>query len=157
MGESQKEIKNEPGSRFIVIRSEFQKFILILFLLLIELKVTAPGIAVAVIFVSEPYQAYEKLIFAVVMVESSGDTMAFNGIEEAYGAFQIRPIRLLDYCRRTGKNYKSADCFNYQISKEIFLYYAVKNGNPDYQSIARKWNGSGNMTLDYWKKVKNYL
>jgi hypothetical protein len=157
MGDPQNGLKYETGCKFRIIRCEYQKFILILFLLLIELKVTAPGAGAAVIFVSEPYQAYEKLIFAVVMVESSGDTMAFNGIEEAYGAFQIRPIRLLDYCRRTGKNYKSSDCFNYKISKEIFLYYALKNGNTDYQSIARKWNGSGSMTLDYWNKVKNYL
>ena len=91
------------------------------------------------------------------MVESSGDTLAFNLIEEAYGAFQIRPIRLLDYYQRTGRKYKIEDCYNYKISKEIFLYYAIRNGNLDYQTIARNWNGSGKMTLDYWKKVLAHL
>jgi hypothetical protein len=30
-------------------------------------------------------------------------------------------------------------------------------GSLDYQSIARNWNGSGKMTLDYWKKVLIHL
>ena len=98
-----------------------------------------------------------RLIKAVVIVESTGDTLAFNKLEEAYGAFQIRPIRILDYNRRTGKNYKIEDCYNYKISEEMFLYYAVMNNSFDYQSIARNWNGSGVMTLDYWKKVLKHL
>jgi hypothetical protein len=77
--------------------------------------------------------------------------------EEAIGAFQIRPIRLLDYNQRTGKNYKIEDCYNFEISKEIFLYYAGKIGSREYETIARKWNGSGVTTLDYWEKVKSYM
>ena len=38
--------------------------------------------------------------------------------------------------------------------KEIFLYYAMKIKYPNYELIAREWNGSGRSTLDYWKKVK---
>jgi hypothetical protein len=91
------------------------------------------------------------------MVESMGDTLAVNLSEKAYGAFQIRPIRLQDYNQRTGKKYTTKDCFNFEISKEIFLYYAENISFPDYQSIARKWNGSGKMTLVYWRKVKKYL
>jgi hypothetical protein len=121
------------------------------------LKATAPGSPVVYILVSEPVNVYKNLINAIVMVESSGDTLAFNLAENAYGAFQIRPIRLLDYNVRTGKNYKIKDCFNYEISKEIFLYYAKNMDYPDLQSIARKWNGSGKMTIEYWGKVKKYL
>ena len=133
------------------------KFILIIFFLMIELKAAAPGTITTFIFVAQPIEAYNRLINAVVMVESSGDTMAYNLEEEAYGAFQIRPIRLLDYNQRTGKNYKTEDCFNFEISKKIFLYYAENMGYRDYQSIARNWNGSGKMTLDYWAKIKKYL
>jgi hypothetical protein len=93
----------------------------------------------------------------VVRTESSGDTFAFNLSEEAVGAFQIRPIRLLDYYQRTGINYKIEECYNYDVSKEIFMYYARKIGYPDYETIARNWNGSGEATLDYWEKVKSNL
>jgi hypothetical protein len=83
--------------------------------------------------------------------------LAYNNIEEAIGAFQIRPIRLLDYNQRTGNNYKSADCYNLRISKEIFMYYARRFEFSDYELIARNWNGSGKATLEYWEKVKSNL
>jgi hypothetical protein len=76
---------------------------------------------------------------------------------KVFRAFQIRPIRLLDYYQRTGIIYKSKDCYNFETSKEVFLYYARQTGYPDYEMIARNWNGSGNATLDYWKKVKSNL
>jgi hypothetical protein len=133
------------------------KSILIFFLLLLPLRAAAPGIKIALLFESKSINPYDRLINAVVRVESAGDTLAYNKVEEAIGAFQIRAIRLLDFNRRTGNNYKTEDCFNYAISKEIFLYYAKLTGYPDYESIARNWNGSGRMTLDYWNKVKKLL
>jgi hypothetical protein len=157
MGESGSRSGIKAETRFRVLKLVYLNSMLILCFFLFELNAAAPRAITTVIFVSEPVEAYTRLINAVVMVESSGDTLAFNLLEEAYGAFQIRPIRLLDYYQRTGKNYKMEDCFNYQISKEIFLYYAVMNGSLDYQSIARNWNGSGKMTLDYWKKVLVHL
>jgi len=144
-------------SRFRVLKLVYFSCMLILCFFLFELKAAAPGTISTVIFVYEPVKAYTRLINAVVMVESSGDTLAFNQLEEAYGAFQIRPIRLLDYYLRTGKKYKIEDCYNYKVSEEIFLYYAVMNGSLDYQSIACNWNGSGKMTIDYWKKILRHL
>ncbi len=133
------------------------KSILIIFFLLLTIRATAPNVKVAFVFNSEPVDAYDRLIKAVIQVESLGDTLAYNLTEEAIGAFQIRPIRLRDYNQRTGNNYKSEDCYNFQISKEIFLYYAKQTDFPDYETIARKWNGSGKTTLDYWEKVKSHL
>jgi hypothetical protein len=135
----------------------YMKGILFIFFILLSASAAAPNYKVAYIEVSEPIYAYNRLINAVVQVESAGDTLAYNLIEKARGAFQIRPIRVRDYNQRTGSNYKPEDCFNYEISKEIFLYYAKKTGYPNYQLIARNWNGSGRRTLDYWKKVKIYL
>lgn len=157
MGESGNSMIIKSKSRFRVLKPVYFSCMLILCFFLSELKATAPGTISTVIFVSEPVDAFSRLIKAVVMVESSGDTLALNLREEAYGAFQIRPIRLLDYYRRTGINYKIEDCYNYKVSEEIFLYYAVMNNSFDYQSIARNWNGSGIMTLDYWKKVLKHL
>ena len=128
-------------------------FLLILFVLL-TVKVSAPEAKVLTVFVSEPVNPYDRLIEAIISVESKGDTLAYNPIEKATGAFQIRPIRLRDYNRRTGSNYTDNDCFNLRVSKEIFLYYAMKISYPNYELIAREWNGSGRSTLDYWKKVK---
>ena len=124
---------------------------------MLTLKSGAPDIKVAYIKVSEPVDVYSRLIKAVIMVESFGDTMAYNLNEEAIGAFQIRPIRLMDYNQRTGNNYEAKDCYSYKISKEIFLYYAKRIGFPKYELIARNWNGSGETTLDYWEKVKLHL
>lgn len=133
------------------------KSIIIIFLLLHAVKAGAPADKFAYIIISEPVGAYDRLINAVVQVESFGDTMANNLPEEAIGAFQIRPIRLLDYNQRTGNKYKMEDLFNYNISRKIFLYYANQIGFPKYEKIARNWNGSGETTRDYWEKVKSYL
>jgi hypothetical protein len=133
------------------------KSLLIILLSLITLKAAAPDLKLLIIVKSEPLDIYDRLIKAVVKVESKGDTLAFNLKEEAYGAFQIRPIRLLDYYQRTGKKYILADCFNFKISKEIFLFYANESEYADFETIARSWNGSGNMTYAYWEKVKALL
>ena len=133
------------------------KSLLIVFFSLLAIRASAPDLKFAFICVSKPVDSYDRLIKAVVQVESAGDTFAYNLSEEATGAFQIRPIRLLDYFQRTGINYKIEDCYNFDISKEIFLYYARQTGYPDYETIARNWNGSGKTTLDYWEKVKSNL
>lgn len=140
-----------------MIKYRLLKSILIVFFSLLTIRAAAPDIKVAYIIVSETIDVYDRLIKAVVLVESFGDTMAFNILEEATGAFQIRPIRLLDYNQRTGNSYNIKDCYNYDISKKIFLYYAIQIGYPKYETIARSWNGSGDTTIDYWEKVKSYL
>jgi hypothetical protein len=140
-----------------ILKLRYLKYLCTILFLLFTLKAAAPNLRFAYIITAEPVNAYERLINAVVQVESGGDTLAYNLIEEARGAFQIRPIRLQDYNLRTGKEYKIEDCYNYNISKEIFLYYANIIGIPHYETIARNWNGSGEATLDYWEKVKFYF
>ena len=140
-----------------LIKTWCLKSVLIVFFSFLAIRVSAPNIRVAYICSAKPVDAYARLISAIIQVESAGDTLAYNLSEEAVGAFQIRPIRLLDYFQTTSNNYKIHDCFNFEISKEIFLYYARQAGYPDYETIARNWNGSGNATLDYWKKVKSNL
>lgn len=131
--------------------------ILIIIFSLPAIRTSAPDVKFACICAAKPVNGYDRLIKAVVQVESAGDTLAYNLFEEAAGAFQIRPIRLLDYYQRTGINYQTRDCYNYDISKEIFLYYATQTGHRDYETIAKNWNGSGKLTLVYWEKVKANL
>jgi hypothetical protein len=140
-----------------MIKTSTHKTISVIFFLLLASRASAPDLKVGFVLFLEPINPFNKLINAVIQVESMGDTLAYNNIEEAIGAFQIRPIRLLDYNQRTGNNYKSADCYNLRISKEIFIYYAKRIGFSDYELIARNWNGSGKSTHEYWEKVKSNL
>jgi hypothetical protein len=120
-------------------------------------RIFAPASESLVIIKSAPVEPYKKLIHAIGMVETMCDTLAYNPIEEAVGYFQIRPIRLRDYNKRTGNSYKMKDLFNYEISEKIFLYYAVQIGPYDFERIARKWNGSGPRTIHYWNRIKKYI
>jgi len=128
-----------------------------LLLLSFTFRVSAPNRESLIILDSRPIEPYKRLIRVIGIVETGNDTLAFNPIEKAAGYFQIRPIRLEDYNKRTGSNYKMKDLFNYDVSEKIFLYYADKIGPYDFEKIARKWNGSGHLTITYWKRIKQYL
>ena len=130
------------------------KSLLLIIFLLISLRAASPDLNLLFIESSEPVYAFDRLIDAIVLVECGGNFGAYNIEEEATGPFQIRPIRLNDYNKRTGESYILDDCYNYEISKKIFLYYANLTGYPHYEKIAKDWNGSGPMTIDYWKKVR---
>jgi len=133
------------------------KILLVIFFSLMTIRAVAPDLNVIFIVKTEPVNAYERLFLAVFQVECNGDLLAYNPREEATGPLQIRPIRLLDYDLRTGNNYLLEDCYDFHISKKIFMYYALKTGYPNYELIAKNWNGSGKMTTDYWEKIKPNL
>jgi len=134
-----------------------KKFILVAVLLLLSFKALAPDREALFIAVSQPVRPYDRLIHAIGMVENRFDSFAYNPVEKAVGYFQIRPIRLEDYNKRTGSRYKMKDLYNYEISEKIFLYYATKIGPYNFERIARNWNGSGRKTYYYWNQVKKYL
>ena len=135
-----------------------RKIVLVTLLLLsFVFRVSAPNRESLIILDSRPVEPYKQLIRAIGIVETSRDTLAYNPIEKAAGYFQIRPIRLKDYNKRTGSNYTMKDLFNYEISEKIFLYFADQIGPYDFEKIAKKWNGSGHMTINYWKRIKQYL
>lgn len=131
-----------------------KKLILIFILFLIPWMLPAPGSAQCYIERAEPINYYSPLIRAMGIVETKLDTLAYNPLEEATGFFQIRPIRLEDYNMRTGKNYTLDQMYDYKIAESIFLYYTKSRS---YEKVAKSWNGSGNQTLAYWKKVKKEL
>jgi len=140
------------------MRGNLKKVVFLTFLLLsFILRVSAPSWKTITIFEFPPIEPYKQLVFAIGIVETKSDTLAYNPVEEAAGYFQIRPIRLLDYNKRTGSNYTMKDLFNYEISEKIFLYFADQIGPYDFEQIARRWNGSGHLTIDYWNRIKQYL
>lgn len=134
-----------------------KKIFFVVFLSSFALKAIAPTQQFLFILPAHAIKPFDKLIYAIGMVEGKGDTSAYNELEKATGFFQIRPIRLKDYNKRTGNHYTMQDMFNYEMSKKVFLYFASQIGPYDFEKIARNWNGSGIKTIHYWKKVKQYL
>lgn len=135
----------------------FRKILLITIFSAVTFKVFAPSSGSLIIVDELPAEPFKRLIHAIGRVETGYDTLAYNPVEEATGFFQIRPIRLKDYNIRTGSSYSKMDLYNYKISEKIFLYYASEIGPYNFEKIAKNWNGSGKRTIQYWKRVKEYL
>ena len=114
------------------------------------------------LFVLQPdaLNRYTRVLKAILDIESGGDTFAYNPAESAYGALQIRPIRVRDYNMRTGKNYTTEDMFDLKKATEVFVYYAERLESEE--EMARQWNGGPrgmqkHSTEDYWNQVKTLL
>lgn len=134
-----------------------RKSILISVFLLLALRLAAPEQKFFFMAEPLPVEPFASLMYAIAMVETAGNVNAYNPVEEAVGIFQIRPVRVKDYNIRTGSSYELADMFDYEISKEVFLYYASRTGPYNFEQIAKNWNGSGPGTIIYWERVKAYL
>lgn len=141
----------------ITMKGILKKFAIVTFFFSFASVVFAPSSECFVIIGSQPVEPFKKLIHAIGMVETSLDTLAYNAEEEATGYFQIRPVRINDYNKRTGSTYSLKDMYNYKSAEKVFLYYATTIGPFNFEKIARSWNGSGPMTVSYWNKVKTYL
>ncbi len=102
-------------------------------------------------------QPYKQLVKAIALVETFNDTLAYNPLEEAYGIFQIRPVLLNDFNRRTRNRFSRKDLYRYEVSEKIFLFYADRIGPYNIEKIARRWNGSGKRTDYYWSRVKKLI
>jgi len=134
-----------------------RKFLIVLFMLVTTLPALAPESNLTLIPRFSGINPYFSLLYAVGMVETQGNTLAYNNFENAAGIFQIRQVRVDDYNRRTGSSYSLADVFDYAISEKIFMYFASVIGPYHLEKIAKAWNGSGPMTERYWERVKKYL
>lgn len=128
---------------------------LLLFLICLSLKAYAPENRSLYVLRAESLRPYERLVQAVVAVESNGNPWAYNPDGESVGAFQIRQCKLDEFNNLTGKNYQLEDMFRYEKAKEVFIYFACES--LDFEYLARKWNGSGSLTDKYWELVKQKL
>lgn len=105
----------------------------------------------------------DKLIDAIIYVESRGNTLAHNISEDAVGCLQIRPIMLREVNRLLGfQKYKLNDRWNKTKSIEMFNVIKKHTIDPSNEKLARNWNGGWNgykkpSTLKYWHKVKAQL
>jgi hypothetical protein len=149
-------VKYTAGFFILVVTNYLvmKRMILLITILLTSLVCKAPEFRVLYILCTPAEQPFEHAWAAVSVVEAKNDPLAYNPYEQAYGLGQIRPVRLNDFNRRTGKHYSQQDMFNPVKNKEVFMYYAVKIGPYDINKVIRDWNGSGPMTFEYLKKVK---
>ena len=104
----------------------------------------------------------DKLISAIIQVESGGDTLAYNSKEDAVGCLQIRPIMVREVNRLVGKDsFKLKDRWSKAKSIQMFNILRSHLKGATDEEIARTWNGGYNgknipQTLQYWIKVKQY-
>jgi len=104
----------------------------------------------------------DKLIAAIIEVESGGDTLAYNSKEDAAGCLQIRPIMVREVNRLLGKDkYTLKDRWSKAKSIEMFNILRSHLKGASDEEIARTWNGGYNgknipETMRYWNKVKKY-
>jgi len=125
--------------------------------LLAGLRVFAPGANSLIIADSAGINPFSDLLYATAMVETMGDSLAYNELENAVGIFQIRQVKIDEYNRRTGSQYALSDMYDPRLSEKVFLYFASRYGPYKIERIAKAWNGSGPMTELYWKRIKEYL
>lgn len=144
----------KPGSQGVC---KLRKLLFIVFFLLAGLRVVAPEDNALLISESPCIRPFSDLLYATAMVETMGNTLAYNEFENAVGIYQIRQVRIDEYNRRTGRDYTLADMFDPELSAKVYLYFASQAGPYNLERIARAWNGSGPMTELYWKRIKEYL
>jgi hypothetical protein len=131
-----------------------KKIVLIVLVSLLCRLLPAPEFRTFTIAKSDGINSFDPLIKAIVCVETNNGKNLYNEKENAVGHFQIRQIRVNDYNQRTGSHYKLEQFYDYNLSRKMFLYYAK---GKSYEKAAKNWNGSGKLTIDYWKKVQRYI
>ena len=105
----------------------------------------------------KPINPYKPLAEAVSVVESNQNAFAVNEEEQAYGMYQIRQCKLDDFNAAQGTDYTLLDLFDVELSSQIFYWHCGQYSPYDFETIARAWNGSGEMTTVYWRKVEREL
>jgi hypothetical protein len=90
---------------------------------------------------------WDKVIDAIIQVESRGNPNAYNKSSDATGAMQIKKI-VVDDCNEYLKKLNKKRRFTYedrwdvQKSKEMFVLIQMRyNKTNDIEKAARIWNG----------------
>jgi hypothetical protein len=130
------------------------KMLIILFLSLITFPALAPGYKS--IYLERPEAIRDdRLLLAIIKIESNGDPSVINWKEQAMGLLQIRPCMLKEVNRIVGyEKYSTKDCLDSLKSIEMYqLIQSRYNPTNDFKTGAILWNGKSKLNL-YWKKVK---
>jgi hypothetical protein len=135
-----------------------KRIMVLILLFLFSMNVTAPCERYLYIKLSSPINFYEKLINAVTFIESRHGKFVYNARENAVGWFQIRQCRVDHYNKILGTKYVLNDFYNYELSREMFIYFAR---GKSYETAARAWcsgeAGTKKASEGYWEKIKSQL
>ena len=109
----------------------------------------------------------DRLLDAIMWVESKGDPRAIGDCGNAVGAYQIWKIYVDDVNRIVSLHhavpdrhmFTYSDRFNPILSRSMTRIFIIHYGRDDLERMARVHNGGprGHLlasTLPYWKKVK---
>lgn len=112
---------------------------------------------------------FDRLIPALIAVESGGDDRAVGDGGSAKGCLQIWPSVVADVNRVYGTRYTHDDAFTREhavniCKKYLSIYCTAKRlgREPSLADAARCWNGGPvgyrrTATLGYWNKVARHL
>lgn len=105
--------------------------------------------------------AWDKVIDAIIQVESEGNPKAKRGI--SCGAMQITPVMVKECndilkSKKQKKRYTLQDRWSVKKSKEMFLLYQQRhNPTNSVEQAIRSWNGGMHYTIRgtqrYYNKV----
>lgn len=109
----------------------------------------------------------DKVMTAIIQVESKGNTRAFNPNGNCAGILQITPS-LVKQCNMWLKSKKSKKRYTlndrYNRAKSIEMFYMVQahyNPSNDVEKAIRIWNGGPGYTKTgtqkYYRRVMRYL
>jgi hypothetical protein len=106
-------------------------------------------------------QKWERVMNAIIMVESGGNPKAHNPNGDCAGILQIVPI-LVKECnnilakQKSKRRYTNADRYNAQKSKEMFILLQ-EHFNPEHnvEKAIKQWN-CGFYTKDWKSKSIGY-
>jgi hypothetical protein len=111
----------------------------------------------------------DRLIEALVKVESNGDPRAIGDNGKAYGCLQIWSVVVQDVNEVSRVKYTHADAFDPVKARAICRAYLARYATakrlgrePTNEDFARIWNGGPNghkkkASLSYWHKVAAVL
>lgn len=142
-----------------------KKMIIILFLCLTTVILTAPPSGSLIIFEAESIKPYEKIWKAVCKIESSGNPLAYHMEDNGFasiGIVQIQGSRINDFKAISGINYSLMDMYSPDKAKRVFMWYASEINPNNPEMISRLWNGgpsgmSKKSTIKYWKLIQKVL
>lgn len=112
-------------------------------------------------------KSWERVMNAIIQVESKGNAKAHNPVGDCAGILQITPI-LVKECnqiltkQKSKRRYTLGDRYNAQKSKEMFIMLQ-EHFNPEHnvEKAIKCWNSGfygywKNRSGGYYKKVMKY-
>ena len=125
--------------------------------LAITMRAFCPEYREMIIPEGERIQPFERLTYAIGMVESQNQDTSVNRSELAFGRYQIREIRLQDYFERTGIVYTLEEMKDSIKAKRVLLFYCDQFGPYQLDKICLDWNCQSRKYLAKVKKQLNNL